>query len=175
MALTINGTAATIVTDQTTLSTIVNTSTTAENYDSSGRMIAPTRPQAKKNNSSDVAAGNTWAPLSDTAPGSGTYSGQSSWINTSNGRFTAPIAGVYAFASHAIPTSATGDARIAWYINGNQVARSIFLSYGGSHAGQGGFPITLQLAAGDYVYFSMYSGATTHGGNWSGISGCLVG
>ena len=174
MALTIDAANNEIRTDQSSLTKTVNTHT-AETTDSAGRSYQAQKPQFMQHLSSEITSGNYWVASTVSAP-DGTYNGDfAACYNSSNGRFTAPIAGMYQFGSHGIPTGATTDGRFAWYVNGGNVQRSIITTNGASHSGLVGQPMSVYLNAGDYVNYITTSGMTSHGGTWSGFSGCLIG
>ena len=69
--------------------------------------------------------------------------------NTSNGRFTAPVAGTYRFDTKVQKRSG-GALSMYWYKNGAQYERFAYSDLGGDSPGPGGF-IYLTLAAGDYI------------------------
>ena len=105
----------------------------------------------------------------------GSFTSSGNWIDDSTGRFTAPVTGVYQFGSHGIAYGSNNDGRFSIYINDSHAAYSIAQTQNGNHAGFRGIPITLRLAAGDYVNYAQYSGTGCHTGNWSGFSGTLIG
>ena len=97
-----------------------------------------------------------------------------SHYNTSNGRFTAPIAGTYLFISLML---SNGSARLFHEIrkNGSQVSGTRTES--GTGAGQYQSNTTqaiLELAYGDWVAIYVGSGGA-YGGSYSNFSGYLLG
>jgi hypothetical protein len=100
-----------------------------------------------------------------------------SCYNTSNGRFTAPVAGVYQFNFYSIVLGAYTDAAIAFRKNGGYPASGYNIHFSPTTGNWSNIVYTtsLYLNAGDYVY--MTSGAATnyHGDDWSSFSGYLVG
>jgi len=170
MPLTLNGDTNTIVTDQTTLTMNTNTSVVAQSFDTAGRSLSTNRVQAMQHITNSQGALGYW-----------TYSTQSSpdgvrgtALNQGNGRFTAPVTGLYQFSTHGIPVGNTGDSRMSYYVNDAIVSRTICTTQNGSHGGLTGHPVCFYLTAGDYVNYAMYSGVGAHTGTWSGFSGCLI-
>lgn len=127
-------------------------------------------------------------------PESGTYSGNGgspiftqtlvnvgSNYNTSNGRFTAPTAGIYEFSAQMLLRSTSTNGEATFFKNGaNVIGRN--MSYGmpvGSNAHDPmHFTIFLSLAAGDYVdvRVSVVSGGDWYyGGGLGWFAGRLVG
>jgi len=97
--------------------------------------------------------------------------------NTSNGRFTAPVAGTYQFSFHTIYTGNSGNDWISIRRNGARISGGDYhfsTTPGGQWDTIGG-SLNLYLSSGDYV--SMYAGTehVYHGGTWSNFGGHLVG
>ena len=185
MAITFGGDS--ISTDSTTLEKNVNRTINAtgvasggqtiESFNSTGLATAQYRPQCMKHGTMPQSHIGNW-----------TYTTTSNWgadgvrdniggdaLDEATGTFTAPVSGVYQFATHGIPVGSTADSRCAIYKNGSYAARWIVTSQNGSHGAQTGGPIALYLAAGDYINAGMYSGVGQHTGTWAGFSGVLIG
>jgi hypothetical protein len=100
-----------------------------------------------------------------------------SHYNTSNGRFTAPVAGKYLFNFNMLmnPAFSSNDPGYALvYINLN--GANIHLMAHNHNAGwiMEGSGILLQLNQNDYVYMNLVYGSG-HYGTYSYFSGCLIG
>ena len=167
------------------VNTIANVSgTTSLTIDSSGRILTPTRPAFRAFLSSNT--GNvdyTSAAASDFVFDSESYDIGGNY-NTSNGKFTAPIAGLYHFTANMYGTgfgSGVTWASVYIFVNGTQVSRTINDPEGGAYA----FPqITdnLQLTAGQEVTIRLgVSGDSTvnvsgsSDGSITNFSGFLIG
>lgn len=96
--------------------------------DSSGRMTRPQTPAFQTNN---VGFG-AWSSAKKPIVTSTLYN-QGGWYNTSNGRFTAQVAGLYHFHGICTPSSATSSP--AFYIskNGTYDQQGISLAYNSSY------------------------------------------
>lgn len=101
--------------------------------------------------------------------------------NTSNGRFTAPIAGVYQFNGMMLCRTNTGAGEMTFLKNGvNVVSRNLAYSYPVGASAHDPVHITmyLSLAAGDYVQINVTQpsgGDWYYGGGLGWFAGRLVG
>ena len=151
--------------------------------DSSGRVTMPYQPAFRAFRSSSVSVATSGVVVFDS-----TSTNIGSNYNTSNGRFTAPVAGMYQFNMQVLLESLS---------NGNQCECSMFLNGGGTYnfgprvkyqadyTGWDGYvsligTISIYLNASDYVQVSQQSGGTrtiygNAGGVWSTFSGFLIG
>jgi hypothetical protein len=108
-----------------------------------------------------------------------------SHYNTSNGRFTAPIAGIYTFTYQALSGTGATVYRFTVYKNGSDYNLTGATDWQGIRLDcqtdinylQGSKTITISLAAGDYIqiYYSADNGDTLAPGSWSSFQGRLVG
>ena len=97
-------------------------------------------------------------------------------FNTSNGRFTAPRAGIYLFTIDSITNSGGTDNRHALYVNATYHSRrNINTSqYGGSHNNR---PATYicNMAEGDWAAMADHEGSKSHENSWNHFSGTYIG
>ena len=99
-------------------------------------------------------------------------------FNSSNYRFTAPVAGRYQFNFYSIYRGNITNGHFGFYINGGGFNgdRAHF-----THQNLGNawdyidMSQVLNLSAGDYVTALTHSAVDLHGGNWAAFSGHLVG
>jgi len=157
---------------------------TAMTIDSSGRVSTPARPAFRAFLNANTGNVNyTSAASSDFVFGHESYDIGGNY-NTSNGKFTAPIAGLYHFTANIYGTgfgSGTTWASVYIFVDATQVSRTINDPQGGAYA----FPqITdnLQLTAGQEVTIRLgVSGDTTvnvsgsSDGSITNFSGFLIG
>jgi hypothetical protein len=139
--------------------------------DSAGRVTTPYQPAFH-------AVCTSYPSSSQTIVFNSVNLNQGGHYNNTNGRFTAPVAGVYHFTFSTLVYNMGSASSVYLYINGgNGYNMSSFGTYGqfsGSYAGQGA-AASVYLNAGDYVtmYFS-HAGTNLHGG-YTWWSGHLVG
>ena len=159
--------------------------TTGLTIDSTGRILTPARPAFRAFLSSNTPNSNFTAspPSSDFVFDSESYDIGGNY-NTSNGKFTAPISGLYHINANMYGSgfgSGVAWASVYIFVNGTQVSRTIEDPEGGAYA----FPqITdnLQLTAGQEVTIRLgVSGDTTvivsgsSDGSITNFSGFLIG
>lgn len=149
----------------------------AVSLDTSGRVSLPYQPSFKAYSSGgqiNNPSTNTTLVFNDTSYGGGHNVG--GHYNTSNGRFTAPIAGKYWFSFNMLtnPASSTNDpghATIYLSLNGN---RTHYMAHN-HNAGwvMEGSAIVLSMAANDYVFMLLDYGSG-HYGTYSYFCGGLL-
>jgi len=164
--------------------TIQNTGgTTGLTIDSTGRMLTPARPafRAKFNASGTLAAGgdmgggnSVLVPNDVTTSGFGLHN-VGSHYSTSNGKFTAPIAGLYFFQFNIYQNN-TADCEIDFYLgsqnlgNARFFAQDAYSSYSTCNAST-----TLMLSASDEVTIKVQVGTAYFNQTVSNFSGFLIG
>ena len=155
-------------------------STTAMTIDSTGRVLTPARPSFSAYLSASVSYGS--ADTAQKVTFNATHHNVGSHYDTSNGRFTAPLTGVY-YLSACVYVYSVTVAEIQFYINGSSIYRFAVNSRAGSavnpNGGQGS--ITPLLTANDYVEVYVYATDTGTIYDGSGATkatfwtGCLIG
>ena len=98
-------------------------------------------------------------------------------FNNSNHRFTAPVAGRYAFHFYSIYRGNHTNNAFGFYKNGGGFGgdRAHFTRSLGGAWDYIDMSQVLNLAAGDYVTCVTHNAVDLHGGNWAAFSGHLVG
>jgi hypothetical protein len=121
--------------------------------DSSGRVTMPYQPCFRATLASDFSNGSGATKVTGwtTSGTMGSYYGDGSW-NSSNSRFTAPVAGKYMFNATSLHNVGSGWRRLYFYVNGNKQAEFLH----GGHAYSDSWDHTtgsaiLSLSANDYV------------------------
>ena len=151
------------------LSTIrSSTGTTAMTIDNSGRVVTAARPAFSAHLSADVAYGSADAYQKLTF--NATKYNIGNHYDTSTGKFTAPVAGIY-YMSTVVYIYSVPVAEFKYYINGTSTYRFATNSKGdGSVNPNGGAgSALLQLSANDYV--EVYVAATATGTIYTGPGG----
>lgn len=166
-----------LVAPGTTRSLHLGTNGTARlSIDSTGRVTMPAQPsfQAYLTTSWNLSNGTT-VPFNATSWNIGSH------YNTSNYRFTAPVAGIYAFYTHSYTSVSSGAVRAMHFqfrVNGTLRLDSTnggFSPDGGYsyHPAQNNF-VTIQLSVNDYVDFYLNGGDYGSGTNFNGGSAYTV-
>jgi len=146
--------------------------TTAQTIDSSGRVTTSTnRPAFMARRTSSQSAGTV---VFDTV-----MLNQGSHYDNSNGRFTAPIAGLYSFSTVVLSNMGGTDNyfQLSLLINGTSYAKMQDYSYE-SNDSSGSLSVVASLSASDYVQVNFnqpYYGATSAASNFTYFSGYLLG
>jgi hypothetical protein len=154
-------------------------STERMRIDSSGCVAMPNQPtfHARRTSLSALASGNNITY-------DATYINKGSHYNTTNGRFTAPVAGAYLFFWDAIGNNTSSVYRLHIYQNGVKAGngdmhiRQDTTASGSEYATNASRTVILDLNANDYVYIGFAS--TTGTGLYSGndyltFGGYLIG
>ena len=142
------------------------------NASSTGWVTTPYNPSFSSYNVNAASAGQDLVFATTTVNAGSCY-------NTSNGRFTAPIAGSYWFAYNCLQQNGnTGEYRHALYKNGGGVGGLRFIFFKDAAGWQSTYAYgVIYLAANDYVTLRYESGAGVMytDGNYSNFSGYLIG
>jgi hypothetical protein len=139
--------------------------------DSAGRVTTPYQPTFHATRTSHV-----------TGSGDIVFTGVNlnvgSHYSSTNGRFTAPIAGSYIFAFSTLLYNMGNASNAALYVNGsvkyNMSSLGTYGSFSGTYAGQGG-TVIVGLNAGDYATVNFTHAGTNLHANYTYWSGMLLG
>jgi len=149
--------------------------TSAMTIDSSGRVLTPVRPAFFARATSHVTA--SGIIVFDTA----TYN-LGSHYNTSNGKFTCPVAGLYLFNFKCLFNTPDSDSHANLHINGSnysgtQGAAFAYGNIGGSagHYLHNGGSDVVSLSASDAVTIYYTDAGTDLHHSYTTFSGCLIG
>jgi hypothetical protein len=138
----------------------------------SGWVVTPYNPAFSAYNTNAASAGQDIVFATTTVNAGSCY-------NTSNGRFTAPVAGSYLFAYNALQQNGnTGEYRHALYKNGSGVGGLRFIFFKDAAGWQSTYAYGIvYLAVNDYATVRYESGAGVMytDGNYSNFSGHLIG
>jgi len=117
--------------------------------------------------------------VGDVFPFNATEYNIGSGYNTSNYRFTAPVAGVYKFDFYSILYGAYTNAAIAFHLNAGNPTSGFNLHFSPNLSGAWSnvvYTTSLYLNSGDYVFIkNTGTYVQYHGLSWSSFSGYLVG
>ena len=141
--------------------------------DSSGRVTIPNQPGflARRSIAGDGRSAGSITEWSVT--GTGSYN-TGSHFSTSTGRFTAPVAGTYAFAANPGYLQTNVTFNWYWQVNGSNICEGVRFIGGLSSHSTGTGAIFAKLAVNDYV--SIYIGTTHHVNvSFNTFSGILIG
>ena len=149
-----------------------NNQTETMRINTNGQITTPSQPAFLARHTS-TSFNNTGTITFNTVSANGGFN-RGGHYNTSNGRFTAPVAGVYAFTVHLISQTSITNGQMKFQVNGSDyqqyhVSQSATDWY--HHSFQGIF----NLSASDYVSFKTQEQFGIYGQQWSGFAGCLLG
>ena len=145
-------------------------STTAMTIDSAGRVVSPAKPAFMARRTSNQSTG---VVIFDTA-----VVNQGSHYDTSTGKFTAPVAGVYSFSTVVLSNNDGTDNyfRSEIHINGTTYAVSQAYTFSDNDFGSS-FSTVASLSANDYVQVVAVTAPVYGSGNtnYTHFSGFLIG
>ena len=146
--------------------------------DSSGRVTKPANPSfAAHYNGSSWTPTNLGVMVHNSTGGSGHNIG--GHYNTSTGRFTAPVAGVYHFDWYSIITGNYNNAYVRFSVNSARIFGGDIHITKSTTSASGwdtyNWNRSLYMAINDYIEPSTHGNITYHGNHWNCFSGHLVG
>ena len=152
-------------------------SNTAISIDNAGRVTMPNQPYFESemtgNGSYVSRSGGTALPFNSTRVNNGGH------FDTTNYRFTAPVAGRYLFTFGGITNQANPTGRMMFYVNGQASTDGMRHGINGSNTAGGGGTnavATIQLSVNDYVDVRSQSGSTNfYESSHSSFTGILLG
>tara|TARA_Y100001972_G_scaffold107096_1_gene135958 strand:+ start:243 stop:737 length:495 start_codon:yes stop_codon:yes gene_type:complete len=150
-------------------------STTAMTIDGSGRILTPARPsfRAKLSGSATTVSANNDIVFDDVTTATHGCHNIGGHYNTSNGIFTAPIAGVY-FFSFSVYRNNTADAEVNMFLGNQAVGVAREKSDGASYDTMN-LTTTLNLSASNEVKIRCIDGTIYIDTNVHSFSGFLIG
>jgi len=152
--------------------TSASTSGTAINIDSSNRVTMPARPAfLARRNGTNITIDGAYFPFDSTSTDGGFDIGSN--YDTTNYKFTCPVAGVYFFSFYAI-FQVSGAAKPKLRKNGSDHSQS-YASDGNDTWNTCHLNVHVNAAANDYFQIYVTDDLQTYGNSWAGFSGHLVG
>lgn len=152
--------------------TTASTSGTAINIDSSNRVTMPARPAfLARRNGTNITLNGAYFPFDSTSVGGGFDIGSN--YDTTNYKFTCPVAGVYFFSFYAIFQSSSAS-KPKLRQNGSDHSQS-YASDGNDTWNTCHLNVHVNAAANDFFQIFVADELQTYGNTWAGFSGHLVG
>jgi hypothetical protein len=152
--------------------TSASTSGTAINIDSSNRVTMPARPAfLARRNGTNITLNGAYFPFDSTSVGGGFDIGSN--YDTTNYKFTCPVAGVYFFSFYAIFQSSSAS-KPKLRQNGTDHSQS-YASDGNDTWNTCHLNVHVNAAANDFFQIFVADELQTYGNTWAGFSGHLVG
>ena len=141
--------------------------------DSSGQVTMPYQPAFDAVYSTGPVSGPAYV-IQDTV-----YMNRGGHFNSSNGRFTVPVSGVYKFMTSHLKNNTTVVTRRVFHKNGSVVLggrqQRLNESTSSTYGDNGTFSIILQCSAGDYIQVYQSAGSAYGRPDYDYFSGYLIG